>query len=223
MKDELTAWMAPWTNRLGNDDKANVAVGIPAATKQRHILCKWDAPVRLPPHQYVIASGYSLKPSVYCELAVEAGRLGRADAVSYSGKTDVMIRINKYDSSNAASHRVDLKKILLSDERYKMPDGKVKPNLIMDTDGGPDWCCRFVRTQDNLIQLSRELDLHITVIGHHPAGCSPEGRQERRMAPLSQDLTGLVLIHDKFGNPLNSRNEVLDRDLDMKNLGYAAE
>ena len=86
MKDELTAWMAPWTNRLGNDDKANVAVGIPAATKQRHILCKWDAPVRLPPHQYVLASGYSFKPSVYYELATETGNLGRAAAVTYSGK-----------------------------------------------------------------------------------------------------------------------------------------
>ena len=113
------------------------------------------------------------------------------------------IRINKYDSSKADSHRVDLKKVLLSDERYKMPDGKVKPNLIMDTDGGPDWCCRFDGTQNNLIQISRDLDLDITVIGHHPAGCSPEGRQERRMAPLSQDLTGLVLIHNKFGTPLN--------------------
>ena len=223
MKDEITAWMAPWTNRLGNDDKANVAVGIPAATKQRHILCKWDAPVRLPPHQYVLASGYSLKPSVYCELATETGNLGRAAAVTYSGKTDVKIRVNKYDSSTANSHRVDLKRILLSDDRYKMSDGTVKPNLIMDTDGGPDWCCRFAGTQNNLIQLSRELDLDLTIVGHHPAGCSPEGRQERRMAPLSQDLTGLVLIHNKFGNALNSKHEVVDEKLDADNLFYAAE
>ena len=112
-------------NRLGNNDKVNVAVGIPAATKQRHILCKWDAPVGLPPHQYVIASGYSLKQSVYCKFATETGKLGRTDAVTYSGKTDVKIRVHKYESSTASSHRVDLNRILLSDERYKMSDGTV--------------------------------------------------------------------------------------------------
>ena len=96
----------------------------------------------------------------------------------------------------------------------------------MVTDGGPEWCFRFAGTQNNLIQLSRELDLDLTIIGHHPAGCSPEGRQEqqeRRMAPLSQDLTRLVLIHNKFGNALNSKHEVIDEKLDTENLFYAAE
>ena len=160
--------------------------------------------LQLPPHQYVIASGFSLKPSVYCELATKIENLRGADAVTCSGKTDAKIRVNKYDSFTANSHRVHLKRILVSDDRYKMYYGTVKPNQIMDTDGGLDWCCKFAGTQNNLIQLSRELDLDLTIVGHQPAGCSPEGRQERRMASFSQDLTGLVLIHNKFGNALNS-------------------
>ena len=41
---------------------------------------------------------------------------------------------------------------------------------------------------------------------------------ERRMAPLSHDLAGVVLPHDTYGTHLNDRNETIDKELEVKNF-----
>ena len=54
-------------------------------------------------------------------------------------------------------------------------------------------------------------------------GRSAFNRVERRMAPLSHDLAGVVLTHDTFGSHLNNKNETVDKELEMKNFAKAAE
>ena len=44
---------------------------------------------------------------------------------------------------------------------------------------------------------------------------------ERRMFPLSKELTGVVLPHDTYGNHLDSAGKTIDTDLEMKNFEAA--
>lgn len=46
---------------------------------------------------------------------------------------------------------------------------------------------------------------------------------ERRMAPLSRKLVGLVLEHDHFGNHLDNSGKTKDVELEKKNFNKAAE
>lgn len=54
-------------------------------------------------------------------------------------------------------------------------------------------------------------------------GRSAFNRVERRMAPLSRDLAGLVIDHEKLGNHLNDKGETIDVELEKKNFEAAAK
>jgi hypothetical protein len=41
------------------------------------------------------------------------------------------------------------------------------------------------------------------------------------MAPLSTELTGLILPHDHFGSHLNERGLTIDGDLEKKHFQFA--
>ena len=56
---------------ISPDDNATCPMGIPAATKQDKVLMHLDYKVKLPDHQYVVASKHKLKPSVYAMCAVD--------------------------------------------------------------------------------------------------------------------------------------------------------
>lgn len=43
------------------------------------------------------------------------------------------------------------------------------------------------------------------------------------MAPLSRQLAGLILPHDKFGNHLNKSGKCIDDDLEQKNFANAGQ
>lgn len=43
------------------------------------------------------------------------------------------------------------------------------------------------------------------------------------MAPLSHDLTGIILPHDTFGSHLDSQGKTVDLELEMKNFMAASE
>ena len=40
-------------------------------------------------------------------------------------------------------------------------------------------------------------------------------RVERRMAPLSHDVAGVILPHDTFGTNLDSKADTIDKDLEI--------
>ena len=46
---------------------------------------------------------------------------------------------------------------------------------------------------------------------------------ERRMAPLSHDLAGLILPHDHFGSHLNDSGETVNVDLEDLNFRKAGQ
>ena len=113
MVRELASWLGPeYCIFLSPDDKANCPMGIPAATKQSQVLMHLEYRVRLPDHQYVIASRHSLKPSVYAFCKIDSTLVGTPDAVRYVGPTAIRVRSCKHDSSTSGTHLVDLKGLL---------------------------------------------------------------------------------------------------------------
>ena len=133
---------------LSQDDKAKVPLGLPAANKQSTIVMNMEYRVKLPDHDFVVAAGHKLIPSVIAGLEISQEKL--QGAVSSSGPTYIGIRSGKHDSSVAATHAADLQHLYDSVESFKnilyRADGTVKPILIMLVDGGPDENPRYNET-----------------------------------------------------------------------------
>ncbi|CAB0045222.1 unnamed protein product, partial [Trichogramma brassicae] len=122
-------------------DKARVKIGLTAANKQSSRLMHLDYRVKLPDHDWVIASKHTLIPSVYAGIQIKQNSSGSPENVTYSGPTYVAIRSGKHSSSTAASHSNDIRK-LYELESFKPimydHDNQIKPVLVISVDGGPD-------------------------------------------------------------------------------------
>lgn len=60
----------------------------------------------------------------------------------------------------------------------------------------------------------------IFLVSNAPAR-SAFNRVERRMVPLSKELSGIILPHDEFGSHLDSSGKTIDIDLEIKNFDKA--
>ena len=132
-------------------------------------------------HDFVVGGRHNLIPSVYavCEITSEG-------KVSYSGDTFIKIRSGKHDSSSAYTHHFDLSEIFESGAM------KRKPILVLESDGAQDVTPRFPKTLACDVALFKQLNLDALVHGVNAAGLSAFNPAERRMAPLSRDLTGKI-------------------------------
>ena len=200
-------------NFLSNDDKARVALGLAAASLQAPILMHLDYRVRLPDHDFVIGTKHKLIPSVYglCDIAPKDGR------VTYSGDTFVRIRSGKHDTSSAYTHAYDVRELFNSNLIER------KPVLVMGTDGAADEAPRYPKFLSTAVDLFKMLNLDALIHGVNAAGLSAFNPVERRMAPLSHDLAGIILPHDSFGNHLDSSGKTINEDLEKRNFFHAAE
>ena len=54
------------------------------------------------------------------------------------------------------------------------------------------------------------------------AGLSTFNAVERQMSPLSHNLAGVILLHDSYGNHLESSGKTIDEDLEENNFFNAA-
>jgi len=69
-------------------------------------------------------------------------------------------------------------------------------------------------------------NLDAIFIATNAPGRSAFNRVERRMAPLSRELSGLILPHDHFGSHLDANGKTTDAELEkkkrlLKNCGRA--
>ena len=215
MLRELASWFGPeFCVFLSPDDKATCPMGIPAATKQGQVLMHLEYVVKLPDHQYVIASRHSLKPSVYAFCSINPTLVGTSKAVKYVGPTAIRIRSCKHDSSTSTTHLRDLKGLLTgvgcADDWKDLvvnSKGETRPILILRPDAGPDWNPRHEKNQAAYVKLFRDLNLDALIIALHPEGYSAFNPVERRMAPLSRELIGVIFDHQHHGVHLNSKKE----------------
>ena len=73
------------------------------------------------------------------------------------------------------------------------------------SDGASDEAPRFPKPLYTAVLLFKELKLDVLMHGVNAAGLSAFNPVERRMAPLSHDLAGVILPHDSFGSHLDNR------------------
>lgn len=93
-----------------------------------------------------------------------------------------------------------------------------KPVVIVISDGGPDENPRYQRVIEVAVHHFKKRNLDAIFIATKAPQRSDYNRVERRMAPLSRDLTRLVLPHDFYGTHLDNKNETVDDNLEMKNF-----
>ena len=142
-------------------------------------------------------------------------------SVKYFGPTIIQVKSLKHTPSNAAIQIEALDEMLKTEEMCKMNDGSTKPILILTRDGhdGP----RFPTTRNTLINIFKEHDLDFIYCVCNASGLSAYHFIERRMAPLSAALAGVVLPHSSFGSHLDDQGNTIDSELELKNFEKASE
>ena len=111
--------------------------------------------------------------------------------------------------------------MLETEEICRMAEGSTKPILILTRDGhdGP----RFPSTRNTLSKIFKEHDLDFLFCVCNASGLSAYQVIERRMAPLSAALAGVVLPHDHFGSHLDASGNTNYVELEKKNFQKAGE
>ncbi|CAB3979549.1 Hypothetical predicted protein [Paramuricea clavata] len=207
------------------DDKARVPIGLTAANKQSPMMMHMQYRVQLSDHDFVVAKSHKLIPSVIAAMKVKENCIGE-QGVTYSGPTYVGIRSAKHTSSSAYAYLKDMNRVCeLSEFKESLftSDGISKPIMMVTVDGGPDENPRYKKTIKCSISYFLQHDLDAFYLATNAPGRSAFNRVERRMAPLSHDLAGVVLPHDTYGTHLSARNETVDKELEVKNFAKAGE
>ena len=95
-------------------------------------------------------------------------------------------------------------------------DRMVKPILVSTVDGGSDENARYGKVIKVAVHHFLQYDFDAVFIATNAPGRSSFNRVERKMAPLSKELTGLILglPHDHYGSHLNDRGVTIDADLE---------
>lgn len=211
---------------ISQDDKARIPIGITAAKKQSPFLMHLEYRIRLPDHDWVIAERHKLIPSVYAGINIKSDCMGQPEAVSYSGPTYIAIRSGKHSSSTASSHAMDLERLVHLDSFaciVKNSAGVLKPILMLSVDGGSDENPRYIKVIAHAVQHFKSFNLDALYIFTNAPGRSAFNRVERRMAPLSRVLSGLVIPYDNFGTHLNDIGKTVDQELEIKNFEFAGK
>lgn len=182
--------------KISQDDKSRLPRGIAAANNQAPILMRFESDYRitLPDHDFVVAPSHKLIPSVYavCEIT-SSGK------VTYSGPTYVALGSAKHSSSTARSHSkgfADLVELKSSRPSQKNAAGEIKPIVIITVDGGADENPRYPKVLAAAGHLFLKYDVDALFIATNAPGHSAFNEVERRMAPLSKELFGLIFPHD---------------------------
>ncbi|GBN47502.1 hypothetical protein AVEN_105901-1 [Araneus ventricosus] len=186
--EELSSFLGPLVVCfISQDDKARVPIGLTAANKQSPLIMH-----------------------VYARIDIQKHELGRIEAVGYSDPTYVVIRSGKHTTSTAYSHGLDFERLLELPEFDKITkfDNAVKPVVVFVVDGGPNENPRYQKTIQVGVHHFLQNNLDALLIAANAPGRSASNRVERRMAPLSKELSGLILPQKQYGSHLHNQSEV---------------
>ncbi|XP_065670960.1 uncharacterized protein LOC136089186 isoform X1 [Hydra vulgaris] len=95
--------------------------------------------------------------------------------------------------------------------------------MIITVDGWPDENLRYEKTIHCAKTYFKEHDLDGMFVATNAPGRSTFNRVERRMAPLSYSLAGIILPFDHFGSHLSSRGKTTDKVMEKANFAKAGE
>ena len=108
----------------------------------------------------------------------------------------IVIRSSRHDSSTAFTHGADVQDVVNRPsfrDAACTPSGDVKPLTFVYCDGRPGENPRFPKVLQNAIEPFKTFDLDAYITMTHAPGLSAYNFVERRMAPLSKELAGVVL------------------------------
>ena len=143
------------------------------------------------------------------------------------GPTYVSVRSSKYENFNNEHEDADLDyalKLREFERTARNHVGVIKPIIIMGIDSlNPQDYTRFPQTLISAIGRFKKYNLDALIIFTQAPGQTSFNIVERRIAILSQDLTGLVLPHDYFGTHLNTHGFTMDAEVEKLNIKKAGE
>ena len=102
-------------------------------------------------------------------------------------------------------------------------DETEKKVMIVTVDGGPGENPRYQKTIASAIEYFEEYQLDALFLATNAPGRSVFNRTERRMAPLSREMSGLILPHETFGSHLDGNGKTIDDALELKNFEHAGK
>ncbi len=94
----------------------------------------------------------------------------------------------------------------------------IKPIAILLVDGGPNENPRYPKKFRAAIRHFKRHNLDAIFIACQASGQSTFNAVERRMAPLSHDVSELILPHDSLGSHLDSKCRTIDIDPEKLNF-----
>lgn len=97
----------------------------------------------------------------------------------------------------------------------------MKPVVIFTVDGGPDENPRYQKVIADAIHQFFTHNLDALFVATNAPGRSAYNQVERKMVPLSRELSGLKLSHYHFGSHLDPAGKTIDAGLEQKNFGFA--
>ena len=212
-------------------NKAKVSIELTTASKQAPLLIHIEEKVTLTDHDYVIASKNKLIPSVICNMRVREKHFS-GDAVTYSGPTGCTMRIAKHSDSTTYHHLQDLKHLQsfnIFDDIFDNDTSESKTVMLVivsdDLDENTKYTKNIESNIDQIISINHFTthDLDAFFLATNASGRSAFNRMERRMVKFSQECSGIVLPHVKFGSHLNSKGETIDPELKNKNFMHMGQ
>ena len=94
---------------------------------------------------------------------------------------------------------------------------KMLSNLLA-CDGRPDENPKFLKTLYVAIQHFKKYNLDVLLISTNAPGLSAYNQVDRRMAPLSKALSGILSLHETFKTILDSSRKTIGTNLEKRNF-----
>ena len=147
--------------------------------------------------------------------------------IGCGGPTYISIRSAKHDRFTIDGEDDDFDRIVKSKEFERTARNHllaIKPIIILNVDSlQPNDHARFPKTLESAINRFKKYNLDAHFIITQAPGQTAFNMVERRLAALSQDLTGLVLPQDYFGTHLNVSGLTVDAELEKDNFKKTGE
>ena len=198
---------------------------ITVATRQAPLVMHIEYEVRLPDHEFVVASKHKLVPSVFAACEIQTASARCQPEISYTWPLYIAIRSLKHESITAFTHDRDFDHVLELEDFSSVAKNRDQVKLIVlaFVDGVPDENLRFPKVLSVAIDHFRKYKLDVHIAMTHAPGMSAYSYVECRMASLSKALAEVVLNHDACGTHLDESGRTIGVELEKENFRVAGK
>uniref|UniRef100_UPI0035900373 uncharacterized protein isoform X2 n=1 Tax=Myxine glutinosa TaxID=7769 RepID=UPI0035900373 len=217
---EVCSWFGPkLCSFLSVDDKARVPIEFTATSKDAPLLLQVEYKMESQDSAQDTSTCYKLMSSVYACCAISLNNLFQP-IVSFDGPTYIAVRSGEHDNM-AFTHGRDIEHLLKLDTFKEVmcnEIGEPKPILVCTVDGWSDenpTLSKTLRVASNQFRLH---NLDVYLVATQAPGALAHAHVERRLAPLSRVLFGLIITKGLSGTPADSGKTIEDANLEVVNF-----